>query len=128
MPLSLLLSLVIGGIAAIALLLHLTGRSQRRLLSVEDARREWNRHFPDDDIVDVTLAPDSHAALILTRQGPGLLWAMGADTAARRLRDFDLIETPKGLTVRFHDFTAPHVTLRMEPELRARWIIRMDPI
>jgi len=128
MPLSILLSLVIGGIAAIALLLHLSGRSQRRVLSAEDARRDWNRHFPDDDIVDVTLAPDSHAALILTRQGPGLLWAMGADTAARRLRDFDLIETPKGLTVRFHDFTAPHVTLHMAPELRARWIIRMDPI
>ncbi len=133
MSLPVLLTLVIGGIAAIALLLHLSGRSKRRVMTPEDAHAEWHRHFPDDEIVEATVTPDGHAALILTRDGParagkGLVWAMGADTTARRLLDFDVTETATGLSVRFHDFTAPRVTLHLPVGERARWITRMDPI
>lgn len=127
MPLSLLLALVIGGIAAIALILHLTGRSGRLRLTEEEARSAWHRHFPDDDIRAVTLARDGHAALVETGQGPGLLWAFGADTAARHLRDFDLIETETGLSLAFHDFTAPLVRLDLTPEERRDWKGRITP-
>jgi hypothetical protein len=132
MSLLTLIILVIGGIATIALLLHLSGRSRRRVMTPEDARAEWHRHFPDDEIAGATVTPDGHAALILTRDGParagkGLVWAMGTDTTARRLLDFDITETAAGLSVRFHDFTAPRVTLHLPEAERARWITRMDP-
>lgn len=92
MPLPVLLTLVIGGISAIAILLHLSGRSALRVIDPEDAHADWHRHFPDDRIRSVLVARDGHAALVETDQGPGLLWAFGADTAARHLRDFDLVE------------------------------------
>lgn len=127
MPLEVLLTLVIGGIASIVLLLHLLGKSARRVMSAEDARAAWHRHFPDDTVTGLDLAHDGHAALVQTEQGPGLLWAFGADTVARHLRDFDLIDAPKGLRVRFHDYTAPGVTLRLAEDERALWAEKMRP-
>lgn len=126
MPLPLLLILVIGGISMIALLLHLSGQSALAVLTPEDARAQWHRHFPDDAIHGVTMARTGHAALLRTSQGPGLLWSFGADTAARHLRDFDLLDHPKGLQVAFHDFTAPRVTLRLTPSERRDWQNRMN--
>lgn len=125
MPLELLLTLVIGGIASIVLLLHLLGKSARRVLSAEDAHAAWHRHFPDDAITGLQLARDGHAALVETEQGPGLLWAFGADTVARHLRDFDLIDHPKGLRIRFHDFASPGVTLALAEDERSTWTQRM---
>lgn len=121
MPLEILLVLVIGGISAIAILLHLSGRSDRRVMLPEDARAQWHRHFPDDIIVDVTVSHDGHAAIIRTEQGPGLLWSLGADTVGRHLLDYDLIEQTDGFRVMFHDFTAPQVTLHLSPDEQRRW-------
>ncbi len=111
MPLNILLILVVGGIAILALLLHLLGKSRLVILTPEDARTAWHRHFPDDEILGLTVASDGHAAVVQTDQGPGLLWSFGADTVARHLRDFDLLEKPGHLSVIFRDFTAPRVTL-----------------
>ena len=127
MPLEILLILVIGGIVLIAVVLHAVGKSARRVMSPEDAREAWNRHFPDDTVTDVTLSGDGHAALIATEQGNGLIWAFGADTVARHLLDYDLIETRKGLQVRFHDYTAPSVTLRLSADERPDWAALMRP-
>ncbi len=127
MPLEVLLTLVVGGIASIVVALHLLGKSARRVLSRDDAHAAWHRHFPDDTIVDVRLSGDGHAALVQTEQGPGLLWAFGIDTVARHLRDFDLIDTPNGLRIRFHDYSAPGVTLVLGPDERAEWTNRMRP-
>ncbi len=77
MPLEILLVLVVGGIVGIALMLHLTGRSRLRVLTRDVAQDEWIRHFPDDDVVDVTVSHDGHSALIRTRAGAGLLWSFG---------------------------------------------------
>jgi len=121
MPLHILLILVVGGISAITLLLHLLGKSRLAFLTTEDARGAWHRHFPDDDIRDVIVAQNGHAAFVQTAQGPGLLWSFGADTVARHLRDFDLIEAPNHLQVMFHDFTAPRVTLHLSETERPRW-------
>ena len=127
MPLDILLILVIGGISAIALLLHLLGKSRRVVMDAEDARGHWHRHFPDDTVVDVTVAHGGHAALVRTGQGPGLVWAFGADTVARHLRDFDLVDAPHGFDVMFHDFTAPKVALHLDDFERPRWRNMMMP-
>ncbi len=119
MPLEVLLVLVVFGIAGIALLLHLSGRSQPFQLSPETARDQWERHFPDDNIIDVTVAQDGRAALVRTETGPGLLWSLGADTVARHLLDYDLIDRPDGMEIQFHEFGAPRAIVRLSPfELR----------
>lgn len=127
MPLSVLLVLVVAGIAGIALVLHLTGRSDRLVMAPEDALAAWARHFPGDDAVEAMVSQDGHGALILSRAGPGLVWAVGADTVARRLRDFDVIETADGLSVRFRDFSAPRADLKLAPEMHRQWLARMNP-
>lgn len=127
MSLNILLILVVGGIAVLALLLHVLGKSRRMVLTTEDARTAWHRHFPDDEILGLTVAHDGHAALVQTNQGPGLLWAFGADTVARYLRDFDLVDKPGHLSVIFHDFTAPRVTLHLSDAERPIWQEMMTP-
>lgn len=127
MPLPVLLVLVVAGISGITLLLHLTGRSRRSVLDAESAAAAWLREYPGDEVVEATVSADGHAAIILTRQGKGLVWAMGADTTARQLRDFDLLETADGISVRFHDFTAPRARLRLSAFERAHWLNLMDP-
>lgn len=126
MPLTILLALVVGGIAGIALLLHLSGRSRKRVLTPETAADDWLRHFPQDQVYEATISHDGHAALVLTGAGPGLLWAFGANTVARRLKDFDLIDKGARLRVVFHDFTAPAVSLRLDDFERQHWLNRMQ--
>ncbi len=126
MPLEILLVLVVGGIAAITLLLHLSGRSQRRVLTRETALADWQRHFPDDVVIDVTVSHDAHAALVRTETGPGLLWSFGADTVARHLLDFDWIEQQAGFEFQFHDFTTPRVVIRLDEIERQHWQNLMD--
>ncbi len=114
MPLEILLVLVVGGIAGITLLLHLSGKSRLR-------------HFPGDAVVDVTISHDCHAALVRTADGPGLLWSFGADTVARRLIDYDWVEHPKGIQVYFHDFSTPSVLVRLDDIERRHWQHLMEP-
>ncbi|MEX5599919.1 hypothetical protein [Pseudophaeobacter sp. C1-32P7] len=127
MPLEILLIMVIGGVSAVAAILHLSGRSEQTVLSVEDARAEWHRHFPDDVILQVLIAENGHAALVQTEGGTGLLWAFGADTVARHLIDFDVFETGTGLRLEFHDFGTPGVSLSLAPHERADWQQMMIP-
>jgi hypothetical protein len=127
MPLNILLILVVGGISLIALLLHLLGKSRQVILSPEDARTAWHRHFPDDQIVDLMVSGDGHAALVQTGQGPGLLWSFGADTVARHLRDYDLLDEPHHIKVVFHDFAAPSATLHLTDTERPVWQQKMAP-
>ena len=119
MPLHILLILVIGGIAGIAVLLHLLGHSRRFDLSDAGiARTEWLRHWPMDQVAHVYLG--TNAALIDTPQGPGLLRPFGADTVGHRLTN--MAEAPHGLRLSFADFAAPAITLPLTPETRALWL------
>lgn len=127
MPLEILLILVVGGIAGIAALTWLAGLARPRQLDEADARREWARHFPDDMITSVWISHDQRAALVMAEEGPGLLWVMGADTVARHLMDFDLIDEPHGLSVNFHDYTAPAVHLHLDADERLVWQKLMYP-
>lgn len=121
MPLEILLILVIGGIGAIALLLWLTGLGAQKVLTEEETLSEWARHYPDDQVKSVWLTHDCHAALVVTETKPGLLWVLGADTVARHLFDFDMIDDTRGLSIDFHDYTAPTVRLTLDEDERVVW-------
>lgn len=127
MPLEILLVLVVGGIAGITLLLHLTGRSRQVVLTPETAQAQWLRHFPDDTVIDVTVAHNGSAALVRTETGAGLLWSFGADTVARHLLDFDRLDHPEGFEVQFHDFGTPRVILHLDDTERRHWRHLMEP-
>lgn len=113
MPLEILLILVACGIAGIALALHLAGLSRADPLDEAAARAGWLRHFPDDPVDRLRLSLDGRAALVRTATGRGVVWRFGADTVARYLDDFRLREVGAGLQLRFADFGAPKLTLRL---------------
>lgn len=124
MPLEILLILVVGGVAAIAVLLHLTGRSDLRLLSADQARQAWLRQFPDSPIAQLTLAEDGHAALIQPEDGSaplGLVWSFGADTVARCLENVEMKTVRQGLYLRLADFSAPGVQLHLNGSEAEHW-------
>jgi hypothetical protein len=122
MPLSILLPMVIAGIAGIALLLHLLGLSKPALIADEaHARRAWLREYPDDPPLRVMLCRARSAALIETARGYGVVWPMGADTTARPLAGARLAATGSGLTLDLPDYTAPRIRLRLSPEEAAQW-------
>lgn len=122
MPLHILLVLVIGGIGGIAILLHYLGLSAPRVFGgPEDAARQWLREFPGDDVVEVILNHRGTTGFVHTRQGPGLVWSFGADTVARRLRDFNVTPTKLGLRIDFHDFGAPHTLIRLDDLETTHW-------
>lgn len=121
MPLELLLVLVAGGITAIAAILHLTGRSARTVLTADSAKRAWLRHCPGDTVHHVLPATTGQAALITAHSGAGLVWAFGADTAARHLHGAAISERSSGLHIRFNDFSAPGLSVALSGAERVRW-------
>jgi len=122
MPLSVLLPLVGVGIIGIAVMLHVLGLSRAAQLPDEvAAKAAWLREFPDATPTRVILSHDHHAALIETDDGPGVVWAMGADTTARALSGARIRRTAKGLRIDLPDFTAPHIHLRLDPDEAAHW-------
>ncbi|MDU8926133.1 hypothetical protein RXV86_01920 [Alisedimentitalea sp. MJ-SS2] len=123
MPLSILLPLVVGGIAGIVILLHLLGLSRQLIIADEQtALAAWNDEFGNDAAISATTCHDGHAALISTASGgQGIVFSMGADTTARYLAGAQVARTPRGLRVDLPDFTAPHIYLTLEPVEAARW-------
>ena len=126
MPLEILLALVAGGISITALILHLTGRSARTVMSDEQARDAWLRQFPEDTVGQILTAQDGHAALLQTSQGMGLVWAFGADTVARPLQGCKLRDVPTGLRVNFSEFAAPSTRLTLSETERTDWRLLMN--
>ena len=119
MPLAVLLPVVVLGIVGIGLILHLTGQSRRFEVSdTRTAQAQWRRHWPEARIRALDLG--GGAALVVDQDGPGLLRPFGADTVAPRI--VRLEETPGGLRLGFDGLAAPPVTLRLDPETRARWL------
>ncbi|MEX0281622.1 MAG: hypothetical protein AB3N13_10615 [Arenibacterium sp.] len=121
MPLEFLLVLVIGGISGIALALHMTGHSKIEPMDETTAKAGWLRHYPDDPVMDLFLTPDGRAALVTTATERGVVWQTGADTIARKLADYHLVETRGGLTLRFDDFGAPRLKLKLSETESLSW-------
>ena len=128
MPLPVLLALVLGGISAIALILHLLGLSARaRIAGAAEAMGIWNADQPNRPARRAHLAPDGTAALIETDRGPGLVFAMGADLATRPLDGATLRPHRGGLTITLPDFTAPRLRIALPDPDRDAWARRIPP-
>jgi len=123
MPLTLPIPIVVCGILGIALLLHVLGNSRRlRMEDTEQVCRLWAAQYPKTSVQRVEIADNGHQALVLTDQGPGLIWAMGADAACRLVpRGSDIQETQHGLRVRLGDYTAPSIKIGLADGLRDHW-------
>lgn len=123
MPLYMLGPIVVLGILGIALLLHVLGYSRR--LQMQDAEQVchlWLAQYPETSVERVEIADGGHQALVMTDQGPGLIWAMGADAACRLVPcDCEIWETGKGLRVHLRDYTAPSVRIALPENLRQHW-------
>lgn len=123
MPLSILLPMVVIGIASIAVLLHVLGLSRAATLPDETAARTaWLREFPGHVPTRVLLCQNRSAALIETAQGRGVVWPMGADTTARYLTHARVKRSKSGLRIAQPDYTAPIIHLKLEPDEAARWL------
>ncbi len=122
MPLHILLILVIGGIAGIALALHLLGLSRAEPFTDDTAHAAWLRHRPDDTVLQIDLTQDALAARILTDKGRGILWRMGADTCARLLDGTEDAHVHRRyVTLHLNDYTAPKIRLHLSPEEQDDW-------
>jgi len=121
MPLEILLALVIGGIAFVALLLHLLGHSRAAPFTQDSARAAWQRHAPEDPPLAIHLSEDARAVLIETAKGPALVFQMGVDSTGHWLENVRLSDTKPGLRIDLHDFAAPFCHVRLRPEARTRW-------
>mmetsp|Transcript_23612 Transcript_23612/g.41837 ORF Transcript_23612/g.41837 Transcript_23612/m.41837 type:complete len:191 (+) Transcript_23612:400-972(+) len=133
LPLTVLLFLVVGGIAGIALALHLLGLSATKKLDLNMLRPEWLRHFPTDTFAhessfDVMINMKADRGVLRSDQGYGLIWTMGADTSARRLAHVAWTETADGLTFAFNDPAAPKVSVQLSKNERAVWLAYMRKI
>ncbi|WP_371228321.1 hypothetical protein [Roseovarius sp. 2305UL8-3] len=130
MPLTVLVPMVLLGIAGIALLLHVLGLSQRKLFGdVAEARTAWLHEFPEDMPIRLVLSHDHRAALIDTAKGHGIVWPMGADSTARYLDGAKVARTATGLRIDLPDYTAPRIDLELDAEEVARWpqLMETDP-
>lgn len=122
MPLNILIGLVVAGIVGIAVLTWAFGLSTPlRFADAAQARAAWLRHWPEDHVAAVHIAPDGAAALIEMDRGAGVVFAMGADSTGHRLDGAEIRETPAGLRIVFHDFATPRLDVTLPPEARARW-------
>ena len=127
MPLTVLIPMVVLGIAGITLLLHVMGRSTMASFESEEAAaRAWLREYPDTPAARVILSHDRHAALIETARGPGIVWPMGADTTARFLRQARITRTGTGLRVDLPDFAAPHIHLSLDQDEADLWPTHLE--
>lgn len=126
MPLWLLVTLVIGGISAIALALHLLGLSRAPSLTDQAARQAWQRAYPESSVERIRVISDGSAALVTAEEGSGIVWRFGADSCARFFGDHtQIMARGQSVVLKLGDFTAPRIRLRLTEEEQTdltRWM------
>lgn len=124
MPLTLLLPIVILGIAGIFLLIRaLNPTPDLTFTDPAMAQALWDHQNPDAAAQAVHITPGGRHVLIETAAGAGLLWSFGADPVTRTFDTApEVAETATGLTLTTHDFTAPRIAIPLaDPASRAKW-------
>ena len=132
MPLSVLLPLVVVGIALIwGLVRWLQPTPPFRISDTAEALAIWRHRNPETPAETARLNPERSHALVETAAGPGLVWAMGADPVTRLIPPGTrCIETATGLRLKTGDFTAPGIHIPLpDPRERAQWAekLRQEP-
>jgi hypothetical protein len=105
-----LAALVVVGIAAIVIAVHMTGGSRpARLTSEAHARRRFAEDFPDETVSDVALTDDGAAAFLMLGGGRmGIVHAFGDRFLTRILQRGDVAAMEAdgdSLRLRMRDFT-----------------------
>lgn len=123
MPLTLLLILVIGGIAGIAVLTIALGLGQRaQLRDAAHLRAVWDADNPDMPSASAHLSATGHAGLIERADGGlGIVWAMGADFATRPLTGAQIRSRRGRNVISTGDFTAPRIRLNLSIDEARTW-------
>ena len=124
MPLTILLPLVVFGIAGIVLMIRLLHPTPPLLFdTVEEVQRLWDHRNHNAKARQTHINPDRTCALVETDAGVGLVWSFGVDPVTRLLSDpFEVSETPAGLRLETGDFTAPTIDIALtSDEDRAKW-------
>ncbi|RIK86898.1 MAG: hypothetical protein DCC69_06290 [Hyphomicrobiales bacterium] len=113
MSLTLLVVMVVVGVAGVVVAVHLTGGSVRaRLADADAARSRFAVDFPDLDIARVHLTADGDAAFLALGDGRvGIVKAVGDRFLTRAVAGADLSGAPRAtdstLVLRLRDFTWP---------------------
>ncbi len=120
MPLEVLGPLVVVGIGAIVLLVHLLGWSKARALDEAGAVAALAADFPDAAAARVVLGDDGASALVETSAGLGLVRAVGVGTLTRVLGPGGgtAREREDGVAIAMADFGAPEVRVRLADAAR----------
>ncbi|WP_421701596.1 hypothetical protein [Aliiroseovarius sp.] len=122
MPLEVLASIVVVGLAAIWIMMRFMGFDRElRFADEAVARAEWAADNPTAPPLDIIVAESGKAALVRNKRGLGLIWTMGLDTASHDLAGAVPRPHPKGLRVVLHDFAAPSVLVELTPDEIPTW-------
>ena len=126
MSLTLLVVMVVVGIGAIVIAVHLTGGTQTATLDdAEAAKRRFAADFADLAIRDVWLTADRHAAILALEDGrAGIVSALGDRFLTRIVGSGDAAPVANGTTVSLgiDDFTWRGGTFTFASEREARAI------
>lgn len=123
MSLEVLLALVVGGIAGIAVLLHVMGLTAPHVFkNGREAMAAWAREVPEHPATGFHLSSDFHAALVTFDGGYGIVWSFGSDTVARVLGNSRANKTKTGLQFDFPDFGASKLDVALTEKDREVWI------
>lgn len=126
MSLTLLVFIVVVGIAAVVVAVHMTGGSVRARLDGEEAARlRFADDFPEVAPASVWLTSDGSAAIIGLQDGRvGIVHALGGKFLTRLVTADDLIGKPRAngnaVTVRLRDLTWRGGTLVFDDVEQAR--------
>jgi len=131
MPLSILLPLVVFGILGAVLAIKWLRITPDLVLKTPEQVLELWQHFnPDADAEQVHLNAVRSHALVETAQGLGVVWAFGADPVTRLLdADWEVRETPQGVRLITHDFTAPTIDIPLPHDVqRKQWRVLLESL
>lgn len=121
MPLWLLGSIVVIGLAAIWVAMRVFGFTDALKLDDATVRREFEIDNPGRKAGDIWIAESGEAALVCTDKTLFVLWVMGQDAATHDLTHADLRDTSTGLTLILKDFAAPRLDIRLTPDEAKAW-------
>lgn len=130
MPLPILAATVVIGLALILLAVRVfLGGTPARFKTAGDAESAWLREQPSAPVQDIRLSDDGAAALLtLSDGGAGLVWKMGADSAARPVTaQTSVRNTPEGLRISWPGLDTAALRIRLQDrQIRADWADRLS--